>query len=281
MPLLRRTCLMSLAVLACPAGVRAASPGVMLATDAAPGMDPRGWLVSEKLDGVRALWDGRVLRFRSGREIAAPAGFTRGLPARALDGELWLGRGRFEELSGLVRRQLPDDAGWRKLRYALFDLPGSGGPFAERASRLQGVVADARLAQLTALPQSMLPDAQALQRRLDAVLRAGGEGLMLHRADALWTPGRSDALRKLKPLQDAEAVVVGHEPGQGRHQGRLGALRVRLADGRVLRLGTGLSDAERENPPAIGSTVSFRYRGLTESGLPRFASYLRLRDDGF
>ena len=280
MPICRRSCLTALGALALPGLTQASTAYAMLAREAPSGMDPRGWLVSEKLDGVRALWDGQRLRFRSGRDIAAPAWFTRDLPAHALDGELWLARGRFQALSGIVRREVPDDAAWRGLRYALFDRPEPGVPFARRAARLAAMVAQVGSPQLMALPQSEVPDAGALQRKLDAVLRAGGEGLMLHRADAMWTPGRTDALRKLKALQDAEAVVVGHEAGQGRHLGRLGALRVRLADGRELRLGTGFSDAERDKPPAVGSRVTFTYRGLTDSGLPRFASYLRPRDAG-
>ena len=281
MSLHRRRLLSSLAVLACPTWGQASPMAVMAARDGLPGTDPRGWLVSEKLDGVRALWDGQRLRFRSGREIYAPRWFTHGLPMQPLDGELWLGRGRFDDLSGTVRRHVPNDAAWRGVRYALFDRPGSSDlRFAQRASWLQRWATGAALPHVLAVSQFELPDEAALRRRLDAVVSAGGEGLMLHRADALWMPGRSDVLRKLKPQQDAEAVVIGHEPGQGRHQARMGALLVRLEDGREMRLGTGFSDAERDRPPAIGQTVTFTYRGLTASGLPRFASFLRVRDEG-
>jgi len=253
------------------------APGPQLAMDAEPGSDPQGWLVSEKLDGVRALWDGARLRFRSGRSIAAPAWFLAALPPAPLDGELWAGRGRFDAASAAVRREQPQDNEWRALRYEVFDQPGTAGPFAERAHRLAALLQGAA-PFLAAVPQHALPDAAALQRRLDAVLRAGGEGLMLHRADALWLPGRQPALRKLKAVHDAEAVVVGHEPGQGRHAGRLGALRVQLPDGRVLRIGTGFSDAQRGSPPPVGSVVTYSYRGRTASGLPRFASFLRVQD---
>lgn len=254
-----------------------AAPGPQLAMDAEPGSNPQGWLVSEKLDGVRALWDGARLRFRSGRLISAPAWFLAALPTAPLDGELWAGRGRFDAASAAVRREQPQDSEWRALRYEIFDQPGTAGPFAERAHRLATLLQGAA-PFLAAVPQQALPDAGALQRRLDAVLRAGGEGLMLHRADALWLPGRQPALRKLKAVHDAEALVVGHEPGQGRHAGRLGALRVQLPDGRVLRIGTGFSDAQREAPPPIGSVVTYSYRGRTASGLPRFASFLRVQD---
>jgi DNA ligase-1 len=130
-------------------------------------------------------------------------------------------------------------------------------------------------------PQDSLPDAAALQRRLAEVVAAGGEGLVLHRADAPYQVGRSDALLKLKPVQDADAVVVGHLPGQGKYQGRTGALKVRDAKGREFLIGSGLTDAQRGSPPPLGSTVSYRWRGLTRSGLPRFASLWRVREAGW
>jgi DNA ligase-1 len=280
MPLSRRQALCSLAVpwLAASARAEGRAPIVpMLAQDAPPGLDPTGWLVSEKLDGVRALWDGAQLRFRSGGAIAAPAWFTAALPAQALDGELWLGRGGFEDTVGTVRRAVPDDSAWRGLRYALFDLPGDARPFGQRAAALADLAASMRQPFVGAVPQRVLPYAAALARELDAVAAAGGEGLMLHRAAAHWRPGRSADLLKLKPWSDAEGTVVAHLPGRGRHAGRLGALQLRLDDGRTFRLGTGFSDAERESPPPVGSRVSFRHQGRTDDGLPRFASFWRVR----
>lgn len=235
-------------------------------------------LVSEKLDGVRALWDGHALRYRSGDAIAAPAWFLGRLPRQPLDGELWLGRGRFEALAATVRRARPDDAAWRAVRYMVFELPRAPGTFVQRVSRLQAIVAAARFPALVFVEQQRLPDRVALQRRLDEVVRAGGEGLMLHRADAPYVVGRSDVLRKLKPRHDAEATVVAHLPGQGRHAGRLGALRVRTPDGLLFDLGTGLSDADRDRPPPVGSLVTYQHRGLTRKGVPRFASFLRRRE---
>ena len=260
-------CLPALAVQA----RRDAAP-LMLAREAPRDVDPRGFLVSEKYDGVRALWDGRVLRSRGGLHIAAPGWFTQRLPAVPLDGELWLGRGSFDALSAIVRRAQPADAAWRDVRYMAFELPGAAGPFSDRALQLQHLLGP------QAAPQHTVADTASLQAWLADVVAAGGEGLVLHRADAPYVAGRSDVLLKLKPLHDAEALVLGHEPGRGRHAGRLGALRVRNAQGIEFRLGTGLSDAQRDRPPAVGSLVSYSHRGLTPSGVPRFASFLRLCD---
>lgn len=253
-------------------------PALMLAERHHAGIDPAAYWISEKLDGVRAYWDGEALRFRSGRPIAAPAWFLAALPPQPLDGELWLGRGRFDALSAIVRRDAADDAAWREVRYMVFDLPGAPGSFSERVVRMRELAALAAVPWLEPVAQIRVPDREALKRRFDAVLAQGGEGLMLHRADAQWTPGRSDAVLKLTPWLDAEARVVAHVAGRGRHRGRLGALEVEAADGRRFRLGTGFSDAEREHPPPLGAEVTYRYRELTASGLPRFPVYLRMRD---
>ena len=202
----------------------ASTPALMHAKLWQASHDPSAYWVSEKLDGVRAFWDGRTLRFRSGLPIAAPDWFTAALPKTALDGELWLGRGRFDELSGIVRRQLPVDADWRAVRYMVFDLPGASGTFTERAQRLTVVLAYAQQAWLQPVAQQRVPNSAALQTLLQQTAKTGGEGLVLHRANALWSPGRSDALLKLKLQPDDEARVLAHLPGKGRHAGRLGAL---------------------------------------------------------
>lgn len=247
---------------------------LLLARVAPAGIDPKPYLVSEKLDGVRALWDGASLRFRSGRVVPAPAWFLAQLPRQPLDGELWIGRRRFDELSAAVRRTEPVDAEWRLIRYHVFELPGAGGRFEERAAQMKALTGGV----VVAVEQSRLPTRDALKARLVQVVAAGGEGLMLHRADAPVVSGRSDVLLKLKPEDDAEATVIAHEPGKGRFAGLMGALLVRTPQGVEFKIGTGFTEAQRRNPPPIGATVTYRYRDLTPSGKPRFASFLRVAD---
>lgn len=264
--------------LASPLAARAAPQAapLLLALPAAPDVDPQGYLVSEKHDGVRAWWDGQSLRTRSGLPLVAPPWFLAGLPAVALDGELWLGRGRFEALAAAVRRRQPLDHEWRQIRYMVFELPLAAGTFAQRAQRIEALVRQQRHAPLVAVDQAVLPSRPALQQQLRRVLVGGGEGLMLHRSDAPYLTGRNPALLKLKPLHDAEALVLGHQAGRGRHQGRLGALHVRTAQGVEFLVGTGLTDAQRTDPPAVGSWITYTHRGHTAAGVPRFASFLRL-----
>ena len=265
-----------LAAAAWPGSQANAAPALPLLGLWNDALDPARYLVSEKYDGVRGVWDGQTLRFRSGRVVPAPGWFSAQLPRTPLDGELWLGRGRFDELSGIVRREQPVDAQWRQLRYMVFELPGAPGGFAERARRIEAIVRQSASPQLVAVEQSALADREALRQRLAATLAQGGEGLVLHLGSAPYAVGRSDTLLKLKPSLDSEAVVVAHHAGQGKYEGLLGALEVRTPQGRRFLLGSGLSDALRRDPPAVGSVVTYRYRDLTNSGLPRFASFLRV-----
>src|SRR5512133_857268 len=253
-----------------------AQPALMHAKLWPAGLDPNAYLVSETLDGGRAFWSGQSLRFRSGLPIAAPAWFIAGLPKTSLDGELWLGRGRFDELSGTVRKKLPVEAEWRQLRYMIFDLPGATGSFAERAQRINTLLTEAHQPWLQAVAQTQIPKIPGLQAMLKQTVKEGGEGLVLHRANALWSPGRSDALFKLKPMPDEEARVLAHLPGKGRHAGRMGALLLETPKGQRFALGTGFTDAQRADPPALGTWVTYRYRDRTPRGLPKFASFLRV-----
>ncbi|MDO5694001.1 MAG: DNA ligase [Pseudomonadota bacterium] len=255
-------------------------PALQLAGGYRPGMGLRDWWVSEKYDGVRALWDGQQLRTRGGERIAAPAWFTAGWPAEPMDGELWAGRRRFEQAQSAAARQQPDDATWRALRYMVFDVPAHPGTFDERLRALAGLVARIDQPWVLAVPQRKVASDAELQALLRDVVRGGGEGLMLRRGASLHQAGRSGDLLKLKTHDDAEARVLAHLPGKGKHAGRLGALLVETPEGKRFALGTGFTDAQRAAPPPVGSWVTYRYRGVHQgSGLPRFASFVRVRAD--
>jgi DNA ligase-1 len=278
---LLRVVAISFALLAAAASaplLAAEPPALLLAERYRDDIDVSRYWVSEKLDGVRASWDGKTLQFRSGNPVPAPKWFLDALPSQPLDGELWLGRSSFDQLSAIVRRQVPVDAEWRRVRYMIFELPGAPGSFTERVKQIRTITAAANLSWLQAIPQFRLPDAAALQKRLRDIVRSGGEGLMLHRDDAAYETGRSSALLKVTPWIDAEATVVAHLPGKGKYAGMLGALRMELPDGRRFALGSGLTDALRRNPPPVGTQITYRYRELTKNGMPRFPRYLRVRD---
>ena len=252
-------------------------PPLLLAKTYTDRIAVRDYWVSEKLDGVRAYWDGRRLLSRRGHVFPAPAWFTEGFPSHPLDGELWLRRGAFEATLGAVRKQRPDEAEWRQLSYQVFELPGAAGSFSQRLARLERLIARVDSPYLQLIAQQRFENEADLHRKLDEVVAGGGEGLMLHRADSLYQTGRSDALLKLKTYRDAEAVVIAHLPGKGRNLGRLGALLVEMPDGKRFKIGSGFSDRERDKPPPVGTRVTYKYYGLSPRGIPRFASFLRVR----
>lgn len=259
--------------------VQAAPAPVMLANVYHPGISLASYWVSEKMDGVRGYWDGEKLWTRGGEPIAAPAWFTAGWPPVPLDGELWAGRNQFTHAVSTVRQQQPDDAAWRRIRFMVFDLPAHGGSFDQRLAALRELLAGPARPWLAPVPQFRVSDHAALQTRLRDIVRQGGEGLMLHRGDSPYRGVRSDDLLKVKTHDDAEARVIAHLPGSGKYRGMLGALLVESADGRRFKLGSGFTDAQRQAPPVLGSWVTYRFRGLNPSGIPRFASFLRVRED--
>lgn len=259
-------------------GARAEAPPLQLANVYSGQIQLADYWVSEKLDGVRAYWDGKHLVSRQGNIFKCPPWFTQGFPSSPLDGELWLGRGTFDRLSGVVRQQSPDEPSWRQVRYMVFDAPAANVIFEQRLKHLQELVRQANSPYLQAVEQFKLADHAALMTQLDQVVKGKGEGLMLHRGTALYRAARTDDLLKVKTYEDAEAVVLAYLPGKGKYQGMMGALLVETPDQRRFKIGTGFSDLERKNPPPIGSTITYKFFGTTSKNIPRFASFLRVRD---
>ncbi len=261
------------------ATAREGAPALMLAEVYRPGMPLADYWVSEKYDGVRGYWDGKRLWTRGGESVMAPAWFTAKLPEQPLDGELWAGRGQFAHAVSAVRSHTPNDPAWHNMRFMVFDLPRDRGDFTARLGALRKLLPITDAPWVVAVPQERATTHAELLALLDKTVKMGGEGLMLHRGGSLYRAERNSDLLKVKLHDDAEARVVGHVPGKGRKGGRLGALLVETPEGKRFKLGSGLTDAEREDPPAIGSWVTYRFNGTNPGGLPRFARFVRVRID--
>ncbi|HET8554351.1 MAG TPA: DNA ligase [Rhodanobacteraceae bacterium] len=263
------------------AAVRAGTPPALELVDVYHGgVDLSRYWVSEKFDGVRGYWDGHHLWTRGGERVRAPDWFTRNWPDVPMDGELWVGYGKFTRASTIVRSAGPDDPAWHEISYRVFDLPAHGGDFDHRVPAIRRVVAAIGDPWVVAIRQFHVDDEAALHAALEKVLAKHGEGLVLHRGDAPYRPGRGVGLLKLKPYRDAEARVIAIHSGHGRLAGMMGSIEVRTPDGREFAIGSGFTDAQRADPPPIGSWVTYRYNGLTSTGLPRFARFLHLRPGG-
>ena len=260
------------------AGADKAGPPLLLAERWDNVQDLTGWWLSEKLDGVRAYWDGTALISRLGNRFHAPDWFLAGLPEIPLDGELWIGRKAFQRTVGIVRRQDKTDL-WKQVRYIAFDAPAVDAAFEGRLAVLRAHIERASPPYLTAHEHTICVNLDHLRAELTRIEALGGEGLMLRQPESRYEVGRSVSLLKVKNFHDAEARVLEHLKGAGRHKGRLGALLVELADGTQFSVGTGFSDAERGSPPAVGSVITFRYQELSDGGVPRFPSYVGVRGD--
>lgn len=264
----------SLPTKAKPTGARKEAPPLLLAQTWDSGLNLKDWWMSEKLDGVRAYWDGKRFLSRLGNEYHAPKWFVAGLPKTPLDGELWIDRKAFQRTVSIVRRQDKSDH-WRDVRYVVFDAPEETGPFEDRLQYLADTLPGGQHEYAEVLAQQRCKNTAHLRRELARLESLGGEGLMLRQPGSIYEVGRSDTLLKVKSFFDAEATVIDHVPGKGRHKGRLGALVVQLDDGTEFSVGTGFSDRQRENPPDRGSLITFRYQELSNAGVPRFPSFLR------
>jgi DNA ligase-1 len=231
-----------------------------------------GWVMSEKLDGVRAYWDGKHLFTKNGNVINAPKWFLAGYPPFAVDGELWTKRGDFENISSIVLDKKPG-IGWKNIKHMIFDVPDAKGGLFERLVKLKpyenGVI--------KIIPQIRIQSKEHLKKFFNEVVKHGGEGVVIRDPDAKYERKRSSKILKLKPFKDDECEVVGYTEGKGKYKGLTGALKCRLKDGRIIKIGSGLSLKERKNPPKTGDIITFKYTSFTKNGLPRFPVFLRVR----
>jgi len=260
-------------------GKEGQAPPLLLAENWDCVTDPAGWWISEKLDGVRAFWDGKQFISRLGNLFHAPDWFTAGLPDVPLDGELWLARKQFQRAVSIVRRQDKSEH-WKEISYVVFDAPKLEKGFEERLAFVRECVDPSRLPYARPHDHQRCDGVDHLRQELARLEALGGEGLMLRRAGSRYESGRSSTLLKVKTFHDAEARVIAHQAGAGKHKGRLGALLVELANGTKFAVGTGFSDAERSHPPPVGSFITFRYQELSDGGVPRFPSYVGVRAEG-
>jgi len=253
-------------------------PELMLANVYHEGIDLNEYWLSEKYDGVRAIWNGKQLVSRGGNIYHAPGWFIKNFPKQNLDGELWIDRQSFELVVSTVRDDVPDDNAWKKVKFMVFDMPEPPIVFNDRLKCMRRVIADLDIPWLQLVKQWKVKNHATLMTQLETITKEGAEGLMLHRGSSFYKARRNGDLLKVKPYQDAEAIVIKHISGKGKYINMLGAMLVEMPGGIQFKIGSGFSDKERSNPPAIGKTITYQYRGKTKNGVPRFASFLRIRE---
>ena len=245
--------------------------------------DLSNWMWSEKLDGVRAMWDGRRdLVSRNGVVFKAPVSFTSSLPRGiTLDGELWIDRGMFHDTVSVIRTRPV----WTPLvKFMIFDVWSpeiKNLCFLDRFSWFQNSSHFSRLDDHVRMVKSLPlltghPD--EIRTLMSDILNKGGEGLILRDPSGMYIPGRQSASRsgilKVKPFLDDEGQVISVSLGAGRK----GSVTVRDTAGRIFKIGSGFRSSEP--PPEIGSVITFGFTSRHEdTGIPRFPRFVRARSD--
>ncbi|MDD2384962.1 MAG: DNA ligase [Sulfurospirillaceae bacterium] len=255
-----------------------AEPPELLLLKEYKGQNVTGWLMSEKLDGVRAYWDGKKLVSRGGVELHAPAWFTKDFPPFELDGELWSKHGDFQNILSIVRQQTPH-AGWHQITYNIFEVPHAKGGLMQRLAVLENYIKQHDLPYLHIIAQRTCKGKKDLKAFLSEVENAGGEGVVIRNPITSYIAKRDKNSLKVKSFYDEECEVIGYKPGQGKYHNMTGSLTCQKRNGVVFEIGSGLSDTLRRNPPAVGTTITYQYKELPQSGKPRFPSFLRVKEN--
>lgn len=239
-----------------------------------------GWVMSEKLDGVRAIWDTKSLKGRSNLAFNPPQIWLKCFPAKDdlwLDGELYSSNLSFEQITSIINSS--EDKGWNELKYYIFDAPKASGDLKTRLKTVKDFLDKTTCPQIQIIEQKLAINHEMVHKFLDEISARGGEGVVVRDEKAPYISGRSDKILKLKKFYDSECKVIAHNMGKGRINGLLGSLVCEdLLSGAKFKIGSGFSDEVRKNPPKIGDIITYKYQNLTKNGVPRFPVYLRKKD---
>ncbi len=246
-----------------------------------------GWLASEKLDGVRAYWDGENLLSRQGKKLNAPLSFTKNFPKFALDGELYAKELKFEEIQATVMDKLPDEKAWQRLKFHIFDVPEASGGLLNRLEILAKFLKNEPNHNLIIIKQIKMRDNAQFLKFTEDIVAKGGEGAVVREPNVPYERKRSKNALKFKKFKDAECEVVSINKGSGKYANLIGSLTCKAIGGKdseakagtIFKIGSGLSDEQRTNPPKIGSIITYKFQNLTSYGKPRFPIFLRVRED--
>jgi len=250
--------------------LEAKKPDLLLLNNYSDDINVTSWYMSEKLDGVRAYWDGEKLISRNGKVFPAPAFFTKAFPKTELDGELWSKRSDFSNVSSIVNKKLPHDA-WQHLTYNIFEVPNAVGNLTQRLSKVK------ESKYLRIIKQLKVKNKTHLNDFLKEIEKKGGEGVVVRDGSLTYYTGRNNNALKVKSYIDEECEVVGYNRGNGKYKGMMGSLLCKMKNDKVIKIGTGFKNEQRKNPPEIGAIITFKYYGLTSKGNPRFPVFLRVR----
>ncbi|MGX2983446.1 DNA ligase [Helicobacter sp. 23-1045] len=243
------------------------------------------YAVSEKFDGVRGIWDGQTMFSKRGKKFAIPPCFAQNLAVLGLqkgefvEGELWIDYGEFEKISALIRQKSPSCADFKQVKYLIFNAKlNESSDFLANLSTIQSILDSHKIAQIRTIKQYKFSDTSEVGDFFNAIIAKGGEGVILR---------NSHIALKLKARHDAECKIIDFTRGKGRLSDKVGAIVCEsLADknsgiskGTIFRIGSGLSDEMRANPPKIGTIITYQFSGISKNGVPKHTRFLRIYGD--
>ena len=231
--------------------------------------------MSEKLDGIRGIWDGKNLYTKKGNKIYAPKKWLKDFPSFALDGELWLDYHSLEKTASVVLDKKPNVKQWSAINYYIFDVPKicDSCSLLERLEKLQVYLKQNPNQRIKIIPQFFIKNEKNLEEYFEKIVKKGGEGLILR------NNLNPNIAYKYKPYDESKCEVVGYVEGKGKNKGKMGSILCKgMIEGRekVIKIGSGFMQKERENPPKLQSIIAYKHNGYTKNGLPKFPVFLKL-----
>jgi len=235
-----------------------------------------GWYMSEKLDGIRAYWNGKELLSKNGNKIHAPTWFIKDFPKFELDGELWTKRDDFESIQNIVLDKTPSDD-WKKVTYNIFEVPNQKGDFDERLKVAIQWVKKYKNRYIRIIPQIKCKNKEHLEAYLQELINKKAEGVIIKNPHKEYFIGRNSNILKVKKFKDMEGEIIGFNYDVNK---RLKSLVLKLDNGINFNLGGGFKEKDRLNHKfKIGNIITFKYYGFTKYGKPKFASFLRVKNE--
>lgn len=237
-----------------------------------------GWVMSEKLQGVRGLWDGKTLKNRAGNIIPAPDFFTKCYPDFAIDGEIYSYKLPYEDITAATKGQNPN--AWIKIKHYIFDVPEAEGGLMQRLAVLQEYLDKNKCDTIKIIPQLPAISHKNMENYYNEIVTRNGQGVIVRDPNAPYKGGRSNKILKFKKQLDDECKILDYNNGTGKFSSTIISLTCKnLKDDKIFKIKSGIDKKVRNNPPKKGTIITYKYHGIKDDGSPKNPVFLYARED--